>query len=521
MDSTGKVYRLATVKRISDPRKQGKGRSLRTQADECHDFAAKRGDLVVHEIEWKGSSWALTQRDYKVLLDLAAAKKIDAVLLWKVDRFGRNNHLAGQACDELDHKYGVQIWSVMEGVNLPKRERDHLLQQAAQESIDKSERVYPNMRALVKDGYWPTRIPFGYESDKSQTDEDGEIIRGLIKPKPETAPVVQAMFKWVDDGKSVYSLGQWLDRECSQYAGQGWHIQTILHMLRSKAYIGLVEWDRRSNSKFRPRGAKDADVLLVAPGKHAAIIATDQFTRVQAILDAHPDRASRSPRTAEAGQQCTLRYLVTCGVCGGKMRFSPKYAETAMGGAVTRGATYRCQHAGHPGKSVDRVQGYVYEQLEQVVLPADALDLARIRLEAASAMPQVQVRQRLVREHEQLVQGVQRAGVKLAMGVMTDGEYRETLTVLRAEIERVSKELEETPETRDVGELYADAVRLAGQLGSMRDLIERALRLNNTHIIDTVAEVLAATIRTVRVSGGRDPVIMWQPWVYLLLPGQA
>jgi len=77
--------RVATYARVSTHDQQ----TLPMQLDKMREYVANRGWTLTAEIEEIGSG-AKTRPEREELLRMARRREIDAVLVWKLDRFGRS-----------------------------------------------------------------------------------------------------------------------------------------------------------------------------------------------------------------------------------------------------------------------------------------------------------------------------------------------------------------------------------------------------------------------------------------------
>lgn len=245
-----------------------------------------------------------------------AAGRIDAVVCFKLDRITRSL---------LDF---VELWTFFETHNvLVASMRDdfdtstatgkamlRLIVVFAQlERELTAERTIATMQDRVERGLWNGGYVYGYQS--MATD------KGRLIPDPEWADIVRRHF--FDAFERLGSAGA-IQRELrrlgivipvkasrsgSQRGGKPFSKQQVVCILRNLIYLGRITWGEQS---------KD--------GCHEPLISTEQFERVQRLLD--ETTKHRSNRRVCRGHHYLLRGLVRCG-CGAMM--TPKGAHGRSG----------------------------------------------------------------------------------------------------------------------------------------------------------------------------------------------
>ena len=166
-----------------------------------------------------------------------------------------------------------------------------------------SERVKAKMVYIAEKGKIPAgKIPLGYRRKKNAKNE--------IEPDPETAPIVQDIFKtYLGQTEPVADL----KRRYSKYI---YGKMQLYRMLRNRLYIGEVEYDGK-----------------IYPGRHVPIIDRAVFDAVQNLLPGE----RRAPRPGRQIYKYLLQGLVFC-ECGKKM---VPYSVKKSGN--TRYFYYKCQ----------------------------------------------------------------------------------------------------------------------------------------------------------------------------------
>lgn len=165
------VARAAIYVRVSTDEQVG-GTSLDTQLAVCRQYVSAKGWPPAHEFCDGGVSGALASRPQLDLLMAAArSRQIDAVVVSKLDRFGRSLRNIISLIGELDD-LGVSFISVQEGLDATtatgRLHRSIMASFAEFERETIRERMTAGKLAHVRLGKWPGGPPpFGYRIEGS------------------------------------------------------------------------------------------------------------------------------------------------------------------------------------------------------------------------------------------------------------------------------------------------------------------------------------------------------------------
>ena len=224
--------------------------------------------------------------------------KVDAVLIYKIDRIARNmaDHVAIRS---LLSQYGVRIYSVTEpigGDNSTSKLLENVMASFAQFDNDaKAERTKDGIRKRVSKGEISWVAPIGY----CNVMKPGGYK--TIVPDTERAPIVKKLFE-------EYAKGIYKESEITRMAnnigfttpkGNKIRQQVIHKMLRSRIYTGV----------FLCRGQE-------MQGAFEPIITTELFERVQFYIRNKTGRTTNHPKRM-LNPDFPLRVTARC-VCGGK-----------------------------------------------------------------------------------------------------------------------------------------------------------------------------------------------------------
>jgi len=113
-DSDHTIAQVAIYARVSTLH----GQNPEMQLDELREYASRRGWGITREYVDQGVSGSKESRpELNQLMDDAHRRKFDAVLVWKIDRFGRSlKHLVNALADL--SAYGVAFVSLRDNIDL-------------------------------------------------------------------------------------------------------------------------------------------------------------------------------------------------------------------------------------------------------------------------------------------------------------------------------------------------------------------------------------------------------------------
>ncbi len=250
--------------------------SLDAQREACEAYIKSQAHegwkLIPTHFDDGGLSGASLDRPaLQSLLDQVSAKRIDIVVVYKVDRLTRS--LADFAkLVELFDEHEVSFVSVTQSFNttssMGRLTLNVLLSFAQFEREVIGERVRDKIAASKRKGIWVGgSVPLGYRS-----------VNKKLEVAPKEAEVVRRIFALYVELGSIGELAGALDQEGIRpkprqlangqvKAAERYTVGPLAHMLKNRMYVGEVAY----------RGE-------VHKGEHPAIVDRDVFDRVQAML---------------------------------------------------------------------------------------------------------------------------------------------------------------------------------------------------------------------------------------------
>lgn len=275
--------------------------SLSQQFEACTRYVESQGGTVAVAAEDIQSGLDPERPGYQTILQAARDGRIDGAVCWRFDRWGRNVLEALRSFQELAD-IGIKVHSVSESSDDPFL-RDLLLLLANRESRVISARVKPVMTLQAKAGRWQGRPPTGYDL------KDGKLALN------DKAPLLRALFNGALEGESIASLRRWAHSVGLSSPTGNPPSRSIIHRwLANPAYMGDLVYNRQSKGRFEKHHKRPESEWVVAPNAHPAIITTETFAAVQAILASH-----RQFQATVRGSRWLLTGIVRCGYCASRM----------------------------------------------------------------------------------------------------------------------------------------------------------------------------------------------------------
>ena len=295
--------RVAIYARCSDAKQADKELSIPAQVEACREHAVRHGWVVVGVFEDAGISGRTDDREaFQRMMGCSAEvpPAFDVVLVWKLSRFARNlEHSVGYA--NLLQRRGVRLESMHERIDDTPQGR---LMQNVFASFDQfysenlSQDTKRGMYRKAREGKWPGgSVPYGYTLT-------GPNKNRRMAPDPDEAPLIRRMFDEAGRGRGAATMARAWNREgLRTRRGKKWSTQTVLHMLRNRAYLGELRFGRDAQG----------EPAVVVPAAFPALVLPAVFQRVAERL-----KERGSPRTSprRLGSPYLLSGLIRCGHCG-------------------------------------------------------------------------------------------------------------------------------------------------------------------------------------------------------------
>lgn len=268
--------------------------SIEEQIKVCKEFAERNKYTVVKEYCDNALTGTNDNRPSLQRLIKDSSKKIfDMVIVYSIDRFGRNLKQLINNIEKLEKDNNIQLVSATETFSegaSGRFFRNIMMSYAQYYSEELAEKItrgmdYNGERCLCTGG----NIALGFKVNK---DKQFEI-------DPDTAPIVQMIFEMYADGKTVAEITKHLNSLGYKTARNVAFNKNSLHsMLKNKRYIGVYTYKGKEIPDGMPR-----------------IISDEVFNKVAERMGVN--------RKAPARKRAKVEYLLTtklfCGHCKEEM----------------------------------------------------------------------------------------------------------------------------------------------------------------------------------------------------------
>jgi DNA invertase Pin-like site-specific DNA recombinase len=189
------LTRVCLYTRISTD-EENQPTSLHSQRERLQAFCqVQEAWRVVAHYEDRATGTSLDRPGLQAALDLARERRIDVLLVYRVDRLSRKVRQLAQLAEELD-KFSVVLKSATEPFDTGTAAGRMMLQMLAVfaefEHATIVDRITAGIERRAKQGHWPNgRVPFGYRRNDEKR----------LVPDEQTAPTVKQIFQLYTSGR--------------------------------------------------------------------------------------------------------------------------------------------------------------------------------------------------------------------------------------------------------------------------------------------------------------------------------
>ena len=342
--------RAAIYARVSSE-EQVQGYSIDAQLRACRAYASEKGWQVVGEYVDEGRS-ARTDNiakrpKFRAMLEDAAARHFDVLVVHKLDRFSRNRRITDESLHKL-HKASVGFISLTENMDFATAHGQMVLgvlSSLAQFYSDNlSQETKKGKRERKAQGLFNGLLPFGVAKGES----------GIPAPDPATHPGLLLAFEVAGQGKSDKEVAAALNlagyRTTGNRGANPFSKDTVRGVLTNRFYLGYL-----------PNG--DGEWLR---GKHAPIVDEELW---QSAQEARMKRHQRRDGTTSRASVYSLTGMMKCFCCGGKIHLHRDPHGNPRGYCYNR--TQGPKDCKQKGTFLSVYEDQVEEFLRRFEIPAD------------------------------------------------------------------------------------------------------------------------------------------------------
>lgn len=303
--------------RVSTDEQAKEGFSIDNQKRACVEYAQMYGYHIKRIFVDDGKSARTTDRPaFQELLSVIKEHPVDAVIIYKIDRFARNVGDFSNIRKEFKN-LGIKLLSVSENGDVTEGLIGNIFASVAEwESDVNGQRTRDALMQKFREGWQPTPPPAGYRSVGAPRE------RKSCDPDPLIAPIIKELFELYATGNySILEIQDWLaDKNILSKNGTGLGHSVIHTILNNPFYYGLIRW--HGESKI---------------GNHTPIITKELYDTCQYVLAKH-----RSFLIRRRVHDFLLRGFAYCAECG--QRYTAEWHKNAKklkkrGGKI---AYYHC-----------------------------------------------------------------------------------------------------------------------------------------------------------------------------------
>ena len=330
--------------------KQGE-QSIEGQLAAARSYASARGYKIIHEYVDRAMTGRNDNRDdFQRMLSDCSKHQFKVIIVWKVDRFGRNR-------EEITFnkyrakKQGVRVEYIAE--NVPDSPEGVILESvlegmAEYYSLQLSQNIRRGTREnAAKCKFTGGRVPLGYRLNKNH---EFEI-------DPDTAPLVRRIYAMYAGGNTITDIIRQLNKEGLRTSmGRPYTNNSLRTVLKNEKYIGIYDF-------------KDGEIRI--ENGVPAIVDKDTFYKVQKLLSVN----QRAPASRWSRADYLLTDKLFCGTCGGMM-----IGESGTSKTGAKYNYYLCQKHKR-GKDCTRkairqdwIEPFVFEKAKALIMDDATID---------------------------------------------------------------------------------------------------------------------------------------------------
>jgi site-specific DNA recombinase len=368
--------RFAFLGRVSTEDQQDPESSRAWQLSRARALIEPKGGEIVEEYFDIGQSrslpWQRRPRAGALLDELKNPQRgFEAVVIGEPQRAFYGNQF-GLIFPLFDH-YGVQLWVPEVGGALDPNNEAHDLVMSVYGGMSKGERNRIKVRVrsamaaqtALEGRFLGGRPPYGYQlADAGPHPNPAKAADGKrlhqLEPDPNTAPVVERIFREYESGMDIFAIAEGLTRDGilspSAYDAKrnrhrttvAWSKTAVRVILTNPRYTGHQVWNKQRKieqlldvddvalgHQTKQTWNPADDWIYSATPAHEALVDKETFARVQTLLGGSGRRPDAKAKPRASKRHYALSGLLFCGIC-----------DRRMIGSFNNGRNhYRCMYA--------------------------------------------------------------------------------------------------------------------------------------------------------------------------------
>ncbi len=366
--------KVAIYCRVSTTEQAEEGYSIGEQKKLLTYECEKNGNTVykIYSDEGISGKSIKARPALKELLNDANEGKFDSVMVWKINRIGRNLKDVLDMVDLFDRN-NITFKSATEPFDTTTPGGKMQFQMMA--LIGEFERgtiaqnVKMGMMARAREGRWNGNVIIGYDLKlKEHTTNKKRKDTELVVNEKE-AEIVRTIFTMYSQGNGYKAIANYLNKfGYKTKKGNPFSLTAIKDILNNPVYIGKIRYNLRPNWSEKRRKGTNSNPLIV-DGKHEAIIEQELWDKVQSMLQTSKGKPSRI-----YDGEFPLTGILKCPQCGAGMVIM-RTSRTRKDGTKRRLEYYCCGNWKNKGTAVchsnairvDKANDYVFGKLSKLL----------------------------------------------------------------------------------------------------------------------------------------------------------
>lgn len=324
--------------------------SIHTQVMMLQNYIAEHPEfkLVETYIDNGYTGTNFNRPDFIRMMDDVRAGKIQCIVVKDLSRFGRDFLETGHYIETLLPKLNVRLIAINDNFD-SNREEDvnsialpikNLVNEMYAKDFSRKLTAYNDLHRKNGDVKL-LRSVYGYSIDKE---------KNIFVPNPDTAPIVQMIYRWYLMGYSSDRIARQLnmlgimtplkykltvekhqDLEKEDY----WNQPRVTDILRNPRYIGDHVWGKRRIILYKniPEHKTPKEEWCVWHNMHEPIINKDDFDRVQEMLTKNAIKRQKDFASYTDDMRDSFPRKVFCAECGKRMYYQ-QFRHDDRSGAI-------------------------------------------------------------------------------------------------------------------------------------------------------------------------------------------
>lgn len=356
--------------------------SIHTQVMMLQNYIAEHPEfkLVETYIDNGYTGTNFNRPDFIRMMDDVRAGKIQCIVVKDLSRFGRDFLETGHYIETLLPKLNVRLIAINDNFD-SNREEDvnsialpikNLVNEMYAKDFSRKLTAYNDLHRKNGDVKL-LRSVYGYSIDKE---------KNIFVPNPDTAPIVQMIYRW-------YLMGYSSDRIARQLNMLGimtplkykltvekhqelekedyWNQPRVTDILRNPRYIGDHVWGKRRIILYKniPEHKTPKEEWCVWHNMHEPIINKDDFDRVQEMLTKNAIKRQKDFASYTDDMRDSFPRKVFCAECGKRMYYQQLRHDDRSG------AIYLCRQDDDDGYRqhvhADFLKMFVADQIQLLI----------------------------------------------------------------------------------------------------------------------------------------------------------